>query len=121
MNLDALKEILTNQVEILEESAKNNASDSSTVIGIAKYVVGNGYDKLSENQKYHFDKSIRHLIENVRCEGYQGPFGEDDNECQAILDDNDLVDCYRDDNFMCENCKGDAASDAHSRDRFMED
>ena len=65
MNLQALQEIIDNNVEILESSARDNGADENTVVGIAKYAVGNGFEKLSGNQKYHFDNCIRHLIEDV--------------------------------------------------------
>lgn len=121
MNLNALSEILTNQVEILEESANDNGVDVETILGVARDAAANGYDQLTDKQKYRFDQTIRHLIEDVECDGYQGLYGEDDPICEAILDDDDLVECYQEDNFLCEDCRADAANDGYSRDKFMED
>ena len=78
MNLDALTEINTNNPEFLEQSAKKNGSDPEAVKGIALFAADNGYDALSANQKYHFDKSIRALIEDVQCER------DHDNRCDHV-------------------------------------
>ncbi len=121
MNLEALNEILANQEDILEDSANDNGTDIEVAFGIARDAAANGYDSLSNNQKYHFDNCIRHLIEDVNCDGYRGAFGEEDPHCQNVLDDDDLADCYRQDSFLCEGCESEASGDIHSRDRIMED
>ncbi|WP_355662502.1 hypothetical protein [Halomonas salifodinae] len=51
MNLEELKEIVYNNVEFLADSARGNSADESTVIGVAKYAIGNGCEKLSAHQK----------------------------------------------------------------------
>lgn len=121
MNLDALREICQNNPEILEQSAKDNEADPYAVKGIALFAIGNGYEALSPNQKYHFDKSIRKLIENVQCDGYTHELEEEHIECTAILNDEDLVLYYQNDGGYCESCQGQADSDAHSKVRFFED
>ncbi|MES2826366.1 MAG: hypothetical protein V4732_22430 [Pseudomonadota bacterium] len=121
MNLEALKEICKNNPEILEKSALDNGSDPDTVKGIALFAIGNGYDSLSVNQKYHFDKSIRKLIENVQCDGYTHELEEEHTDCPAILNDENLVEYYQNDGGYCERCQGQADSDAHSRAAFFED
>lgn len=45
MNLEALKEIIKNNVEILETSARENKANEATIVGIAKFAVSNGYEK----------------------------------------------------------------------------
>lgn len=121
MNLHALKEILDINVEILEESARDNGSDENTVVGIAKYAVGNGYEKLSNPQKYHFDNCIRPFIENVQCSGYNHEFEENPRECSNTLDDDDLVEHYQQGGKYCESCEAQASSDAHSKASFFRD
>jgi hypothetical protein len=121
LNLDALKEINTNNPEILEESARDNSADESTIVGIAKFAAANGYESLSSPQKFHFDNCIRPLIENVSCSGYNHEFEEAPRVCEAILDDDDLVEYYQNDGKYCENCEGQASSDAHSKESFMRD
>lgn len=121
MNLDALKEINKNHEELLEESAKNNGSDPEVVKGIALKAASRGYDELSKNQKYHFDNSIRGLIENVQCEGYTHEFDETPSNCEAILKDEELVECYQNDVFYCEQCQGQSAADAHTKEQFFKD
>lgn len=121
MNLEALTEINTNTPEILEQSAKENGSDPEAVKGIALFAADNGYDALSDNQKYHFDKSIRALIENVQCHAYTHEFDEMPGNCTAILKDEDLVDCYQNEEFYCESCQAQSSADAHSKEQFFND
>lgn len=121
MNLNALREILDNSPSILEESAISNGSEESVVIGIAEYAIRNGYEALTDNQQYHFNNSIRHLIEDVQCSGYTHEFEEEHQECHNILDDEDLVEYYQEDGGYCESCQGQASSDAHSKESYMED
>lgn len=121
MNLEALKEIIDNNVEILEASARDNNAPEDTIVGIAKYAVNNGYDELSKHQKYHFDNCIRPLIENVRCSGYNHEFEEFPSECHNILNDDVLVEYYQNDGKYCESCEAQAAANAHSKDVFFRD
>jgi hypothetical protein len=121
MNLEALKEIIRNCPEILEESARDNGADESVVMGIAEFSSRNGYEALSENQKYHFDNAIRHLIEDVQCSGYTHELEEEHQECPNILDDDDLVEYYQNDGAYCESCQGQADADAHSKASYMAD
>jgi len=121
MNLHALNEIINNHVEILEDTASQTNTDAATIVGIAKFAVSNGYEKLSHNQKYHFDNCIRPLIENIQCSGYNHEFDESPTECYHILDDSDLVEYYREGYKYCESCQARADSDAHSKEVFMRD
>lgn len=121
MNLDALREINTNNPEILEQSAIENSSDPETVKGIALFVVDNGYEALTAKQKYHFDNAIRVLIEDVQCDGYTHECEEWPNNCTNILDDDDLVDYYENNGGYCESCKAQASVDAHSKEVCFRD
>ncbi len=121
MNLDALKEININNPEILEQLARDNNADESTIIGIALYAANNGYDSLTSAQKYHFDICIRPLVEDVQCSGYNHEFEEILRECSVILDDEDLVEYYQEDGKYCESCEAQASIDAHSKESFMRD
>ena len=121
MNLEALKEIIKNNIEILETSARVNKANEATVVGIAKFAASNGYEKLSEPQKYHFDNCIRNLIEDVQCSGYNHEFEEMPRECPNVLDDDDLVEFYQNDGKYCESCEAQASADAHSKESFFRD
>ena len=121
MNLEALKEIINNNHELLEASARDNSADENTVVGIARFASTNGYDKLSSNQKFHFDNCIRPLIEDVQCSGYNHECDEFISECPAILDDEDLVEYYQEQGKYCESCEGQASADAHSKESFFRD
>ena len=121
MNLEALKAILKNREEILEESALNNGVNSSVIVGIAKFATVNGYEKLSSPQKYHFDNCIRHLIENVQCYGYTHECEEKHQECHNTLDD-DLVEHYSSiDGKYCMRCEAQASADAYTKESFFRD
>lgn len=121
MNLNALKEICTNKTEILEESARDNNADENTVVGIAKLAASKGYGRLTEKQKFHFDNCIMPLIENVQCIGYTHECEDGKIICNAILDDDDLVDHYRNNGKYCERCEAQASADAHSKNSFFRD
>lgn len=121
MNLDALREINNNYPEILEQSARSNSVDKEVIKGIALFVVMNEYEALSDKKKYHFDNSIRHLIENVQCSGYTHELEERHIECKNILNDEVLVGFYQNDGVFCENCQGQSDADAHSKASFFRD
>ncbi|MGY8871622.1 MAG: hypothetical protein ACKVJE_14390 [Pseudomonadales bacterium] len=121
MNLDALKEIITNNPEILEQSARDNNVDENTITGIALYAENNGYDSLTSPQKYHFDNCIRPLIEDVQCSSYTHEFEEVRRECPVILDDRNIVEYYQEDRKYCKSCEAQASSDAYSKELLMRD
>ncbi len=89
--------------------------------GIALFAVENGYEALSDKQKYHFDNAIRPLIEDVQCDGYTHELEEVHRECENILNDADLVEYYRNDDGFCESCQAQAEADAHSKASFFRD
>jgi hypothetical protein len=121
MNLQALEEIIENHDQILESSAEANNVDANTVIGIAKFSVRNGFEALSNNQKYHFNNCIRHLIEDVQCSGYTHECEEVSHECVNVLDDDLLVEYYQEQGGYCEGCEAQASADAHSKGSFLRD
>lgn len=121
MNLEALNEIIKNQIEILESSATKHGVDGSVIIGIAKYAVANSYDQLSAPQKYHFDNCIKHLIQDVQCSGYTHELEPVHHECTNILDDDELVEYYQNDGKYCLSCEAQSSADAHSKESFFRD
>lgn len=121
MNLEALKEINANCEERLEASAADAGANAEMVKGIALFAANNGYSTLSSNQKYHFDKVIKPLIENVQCAGYRHEFDETPAHCEATIDDERLVECYQSDIFYCEACEGQASADSHTKEKFFLD
>ena len=121
MNLSALKEINQNQPEILNESARNNKADEEKIAGIARDAAENGYQALSDKQKYHFDNCIRPLIEDVQCSGYTHEFDDVKSECNNYLDDEVLVEYYQLQGKYCESCEAQESADAHTKESFMYD
>ncbi len=87
----------------------------------ARIVLDRGYEALAGRQIWVFDNVVRPLIQNVQCHGYQGAFGKDNHVCPRILNDEELDDCYVNENFLCEQCQGEADGDEHSRQGWMED
>ena len=118
MNLNALDFINKNCVELLEQSARESNAEEETIKGIARDVVANGYDELSDKQKYHFDKTIRKLIEKVPCSGFFNHYAGTRKECPAILPDENLVEYYENDNTYCESCQAEADYMAYRKDKI---
>jgi hypothetical protein len=121
MNVDALKDIIKNNPEIIEELARNNSANPSTVKGIAQFFIDKSYNNLSDKQKYHFDKSIRPLIEDVKCEGYTHELEDVPAYCAAKIKDEDLIDCYQYQEFYCDSCKEQSEYDACRKERIFRD
>ena len=61
------------------------------------------------------------MIEDVQCSGYTHECEEVPRECEAILDDEDLVEYYQQQGKYCESCEAKASADAHSKELFMRD
>lgn len=121
MNVEALKYIIKNNPEIIEDSARSNSADPDTVKGIARFFVDHSYNNLSDKQQYHFDKSIRPLIEDVKCEGYTHELEDVPAYCPANIKDEDLIDCYQYQEFYCDSCKEQSEYDAHRKARIFRD
>jgi len=119
MNLDALTEIVENQDNYLEGQANDLGLKVGSVRAATLIVDDEGYDALKGKQVWVFDNAVRPLIEDVPCDGYRGPFGEDDIECNNLVDDDDLVESYQSDSFLCGYCQGAKNNDDYDRDRLM--
>ena len=120
MNLDVLKEITTNNPEILEQSAKDNGLNEITIVDIDGRAVKSGYNKLTTSEKKQFDNCIKPLIENIQCPGYKHELDEVGRECESILNDDDLLEYYQHGKY-CESCEAQASADAHSKESIMRD
>ena len=79
--------------------------------GIAKKVLSEKGDikNLSPKQKFIFDKCVRPLIEAVPCDGVMGMNDDGLDTCThgGVIDDESLLLCYQEDEFMCQNCRYD--------------
>lgn len=91
MNLEALNEIVSNQESYIESAAHEAGVDEGMLVGVAKAAIGGGYDSLSHKQKYHFDNSLRPLIEGVRCQGYKHEVWEEDMRIECPCPDTHKV------------------------------
>lgn len=110
MNIAALRHIVENAPELIEENVPAKGNFDAT-IGVAKLLIGNNgkVNELSEKQSYHYDNYIRPLIENVPCDGVFGPDDDDGGHSGCIgsgtVDDEDLEGCYILDEMLCQECK----------------
>lgn len=108
MNISVLEYIVNNKVELIEENAVESKNDPRAAVGVAKHILGNNGDlsTLSSAQSYYYQKFILPLIEKVPCEGVLG-----DGTCTSdgFVDDESLVGCYIEDEFLCQHCRFDSA------------
>ncbi len=120
MNLEALRFILINQEELLRQKARESGREEDTVVGIARLTIAEGgIAKLSTHQLFNFNSAILPLIHDVPCTAFTSELEDEPNICHNILLDDDLLKCYQDDNFLCENCQ-DAASDYYAQKQSWE-
>jgi hypothetical protein len=112
MNLDVLNHIIKNEPERIEGLAAETGQDAQAGLGIAAQVLSKKGDvsTLSQKQKFVFDKCVRPLIEAVPCEGVIGYNDDGEDTCShgGVIDDESLLRCYQEDEFMCQNCRYDA-------------
>jgi hypothetical protein len=104
MNFEVLQHIVQNEPERIEALANENGLDPSASVGVAKFLVGNDENVLllSPNQQYHYDNAIEPLLENVPCNGV---FGDDTCTGNRFIDDESLLGCYLEVNFLCQLCR----------------
>ncbi|MBH3412974.1 hypothetical protein [Pseudomonas putida] len=107
MNLAALRHLVENEPEIIEANVPRG-TDSDATLGVAKFIVANdaNLERLSANQRYHFESFILPLIQHVSCEGVFGPADEDGDGCvgSGFIDDDDLENCYLSGDMYCQEC-----------------
>ena len=121
MNLKALKEINTNNPEIIENLAEEKRCSPQAAIGIALQAVDQGYSSLTGRQIPIFEKAILPLIKDVQCTGYSINPEEDPNECEILIKDDELEECYINEEFYCEICAEEKSFHAHQLDKIMND
>jgi len=107
MNLDALKYILKNRIELIEEIVAGTQYDASATVGVGNFLLANegNLELLSQAQKYHYKEFIKPFIESVTCEGV---FGNGTCTGNGYIDDESLIACYIEDEFLCQHCRYDA-------------
>lgn len=104
MDLSILRYLYESQVEIIEHSAIKEGCSIDTVLSVCRNAIGSsGYTGLDDNQKYHFDKVVLHLIEDVRCPGLVGLDGNHNN-CLNTFTDDELY-SYYESGTLCNSCE----------------
>lgn len=98
----ALKYILKNTPESVENNAVDNKLDPDAALGILTKVVSNeNYLKdLSDKQSFIFNKTVMPLITKVKCDGMMGAPCIGDN----YLNGESLVEAYMYSEFRCSEC-----------------
>ncbi|VVM43215.1 hypothetical protein PS623_00362 [Pseudomonas fluorescens] len=107
MNLDALRHLVENEPETIEGNVPAG-TDSNATLGVAKFIAADdaNVERLSANQRYHFESFILPLIQHVTCAGVFGPEDEGGDGCvgSGFIDDDDLDSCYMKDEMLCQEC-----------------
>ncbi|WP_422421826.1 hypothetical protein [Pseudomonas sp. GZD-222] len=107
MNLEALRNLVENNPEIIEGNVPAR-TDSDATLGVAKFIAADegNLGRLSVRQQHHFDNFILPLIEHVKCGGVFGPDDDGGDGCigNGFIDDADLDNCYLMDEMLCQEC-----------------
>lgn len=123
MNINALRYLLKDREELIQESARDNKLNEDNVMGVAHKIAGEGnIDGLSEKQQYLFENAILPLIDEVPCTGWFDEFDGDEGshfDCQNIIEEARLIECYREENMLCENCSEEESYRAAHKAAFM--
>jgi hypothetical protein len=94
----------TDLVEFLQELIVREEI-SNAALGIAKQIIGKGYNSLTEPQKNVINKTVDNYTKNINCE----------------LCDNDNVSNFMDYIFIQDNKWGYCSMCEYDRERFMEE
>ena len=115
MNIPVLRYLVEEREDLIAERLVGTKYDIAATIGVAKALIGSAGDigALSSPQKYHYDNFLKPLL-FVVCVGPVG-FVDDDMEKSSrvhggIVDDETLLLSYREEDFVCSNCRHDRDS-----------
>lgn len=102
---EILKYLVENNEEYIIDSAQNNGiSNPVASVGVAKFLIENpiNFSQMSSKQKHHYEKAIKPLIINVRCEGMINEEGS----CvgNGSIDDDSLLGAYITQDMRCQHC-----------------
>lgn len=112
MNIPVLKYLVEEREHLIAERLAGTKYDIAATIGVAKALIGSRGDvsALSPAQSYHYDNFLKPLL-FVACEGPVGYVDEDMQKSSCVhgtlIDDETLLLCYRDEDFVCSNCRHD--------------
>lgn len=105
---EVLNYIVNNSPELIEELAEENSLNEEASIGVAKFLLGDdgNFDQMSQKQRHHFEKTIKPLIENVRCDGMIGDHEDGTSSCigNEVIDEDSLLQAYECDDMRCQHC-----------------
>jgi hypothetical protein len=112
VNIPVLKYLVEVREDLIDERLAGTKYDSAATIGVAKLLIGNGGDTmaLSPPQLFHYETFIKPLL-FVECEGPVGYVDDEMKKSSCVhcthIDDESLLLCYHEEDFVCQNCRYD--------------
>ncbi|HCW3748594.1 TPA: hypothetical protein OXK62_003827 [Acinetobacter baumannii] len=113
--INVLQHILDNCEEYITELAEeNNITNPDVSVRIAYSLVKNpeSFSKMTEKQKFHYEKAIQPLIHNVHCDGMIGEHEDGTSSCigNGFIDEDSLLGAYLEEDMRCQHCVSTADS-----------
>lgn len=106
--MDVLLYILENSEELIIENAEEESMNADASMGVAKFLVGDSenFVRMSDNQKYHYNKVIKPLISQVSCDGMIGIHEDGSSSCigNEFIEQDQLLTAYQMDDMRCQQC-----------------
>lgn len=106
--MDILHHILESREELIVDNAEEESLNADASIGVANFLVGgsDNFVKMSDNQKYHYDKVIKPLISHVSCDGMIGIHEDGSSSCigNEFIEQEHLLTAYQLDDMRCRQC-----------------
>jgi hypothetical protein len=104
VNFDLLAYLVSKGTRHIEEAVEGTGYLPKTVIGLGVFLLDHdaNLDLLTAKQQVTFDRFLRPLLFEVRCQGVTGP---DSCRGTGLIEDELLPKCYRDDEFRCQACR----------------
>ncbi|ENA1760197.1 hypothetical protein ABF236_000839 [Yersinia ruckeri] len=114
MNFDTLDFLIKNRIELLEDAARDTSVNLDATVGIAKKVEAERtITNLSPAQLYVFERTVKPLINEVRCNGQCNEL-EENPHCNSLIS-NEILTSY----YESESCQSLSDGQQHTRSRIM--
>lgn len=108
MDIQLLRYLVNDAEERIDELTPNEQTQQAA-LGVGRQLIGNGgqLDNLTPNQRHTYESYLQPLMEDVSCGGMLG----DQESCNGngVIDQEDLLLCYQEDEMRCQICRYDAA------------
>jgi hypothetical protein len=111
LDLDLLSFLLGKGSRHIETAVEGTGYLPKTVIGVGTHLldIDGDVDLLTPKQKVTFDRFLQPLLFDVPCQGLSGP-----GTCQGtgLIEAEQLLRCYREEEFRCRRCRDAAVAQA---------